>query len=543
MQRIPTDNNEHENGFAGLSLRQQELLRYKAQMKNKSVARAVRMKSAAETVPALVRDGLIILGVTFLLLSLLFVNHAKALDASDQTLADLADKLQNAVVNISTSQKVKSPFGENGRKGLPPKLPKGLPFEKFFKDYFDEKNQQNQSQRVSSLGSGFVIDPTGLIVTNNHVIKGADEIFINFVDGSKLKVDKVIGVDTKTDLALLKVTPKKPLTAVPFGSSKQARVGDWVMAIGNPFGLGGTVTVGIVSAKDRDINSGPYDEFIQTDAAINRGNSGGPLFNMKGEVIGVNTAIISPSGGSIGIGFSVPSDTVVNVVDQLKKYGETRRGWLGVLIQKVTPEIAKGFGMEKPEGALVARVTKDGPADKAGFEPGDIILNFDGNYVKSSRELPKIVALTPVEKTVEVKVIRSGKEMNLKVVVERLEVAEKTKIDLNNPEQDEEQNNEAEVLGLSLSDITPQLRRQFRVKKNVKGVLITKVAPGSKAQEKGLQAGNVIVEVMQEPVNTVSDVTSKIENLQKANRKNVILYVARGNGEFGFIALPSSPAG
>lgn len=472
-----------------------------------------------------------------MLVGYLMISGLQARTNDDQTLADLAATLQDSVVNISTSQKVKNNLAERFRR----KLPKGLPFEKFFKE-FEEENNKNQSRRVSSLGSGFVIDPSGLIVTNNHVIKGADEIFINFVDGSKLKVDKVIGVDAKTDLALLKVTPSKPLKAIKFGSSDAARVGDWVMAIGNPFGLGGTVTVGIVSAKNRDINSGPYDEFIQTDAAINRGNSGGPLFNMVGEVIGVNTAIISPSGGSIGIGFSVPSDTVVNVIEQLQKYGETRRGWLGVLIQKVTPDIAEGFGLTKAEGALVAKVTEGGPAAEAGFEVSDIIIEFDGHQVKSSRVLPKIVALTPVDKEVDVKVMRQGQLKTLSVKIARLEEAEKKNANFT-PGSELDEPKTVEFMGLTLSPITGELRRKFRIDNKTNGVVITKVNPSSQAAEKGLRAGYVIVEVMQQPVNTPQDVIDKVEMVKKSNKENAILFISRGNGEFGFVALPSKTQG
>src|SRR5262245_54078610 len=272
------------------------------------------------------------------------------------SVAPVAEKLIDAVVNISTSQTMKGP------EGVPlPRVPKGAPFEEFFEDFFNRRGGRSPADRkVSSLGSGFVIDgKEGLVVTNNHVIDGADEIIVNFHDGSKLKVDKVLGKDTKTDLALLKVSPKKPLPSVAFGGSTKMRVGDWVMAIGNPFGLGGSVTVGIISAKQRDINSGPYDDFLQTDAAINKGNSGGPLFNMDGEVIGVNTAIISPTGGSIGIGFAVPSDTAVAVIDQLRQFGETRRGWLGVKIQSITDELADTLGVQDNTGALVASVTTD----------------------------------------------------------------------------------------------------------------------------------------------------------------------------------------
>jgi serine protease Do len=299
---------------------------------------------------------------------------AQAFQNGPQSVAPLAKKLVDAVVNIATSQTVKGP------SGVPlPKVPKGAPFEDFFDDFFNKRGGvPHNDRKISSLGSGFVIDgKEGLIVTNNHVIDGAEEIDINFHDGSTLKVDKVIGRDTKSDLALLKVTPKKPLTDVKFGSSAQIDVGDWVMAIGNPFGLGGSVSLGIISAKSRDINSGPYDDYLQTDAAINKGNSGGPLFNMDGDVIGVNTAIISPTGGSIGIGFAVPSDTVANVIDQLKQYGEVRRGWLGVKIQSITDDIAETLGLPESDGALVAAVTPDSPASKAGLEAGDVILKFD----------------------------------------------------------------------------------------------------------------------------------------------------------------------
>ena len=277
------------------------------------------------------------------------------------SVADVAEGLQDAVVNISTTQTLKG-SAESTPSGPGPK---GSPFEEFFDDFFDDEEKDGLPRKVSSLGSGFVIDPSGLIVTNNHVIEGADEIIINFTDGTKLKVAKILGHDPKTDLALLKVEPKKPLKAVTFGDSSKMRVGDWVMAIGNPFGLGGSVTVGIISATKRDINAGPYDDFLQTDAAINRGNSGGPLFNMDGQVIGVNTAIISPTGGSIGIGFAVPSNSAVQVVDQLKQYGETRRGWLGVHVQNVTDEIAASLGLQEPKGALVANVSPDSPAAAA----------------------------------------------------------------------------------------------------------------------------------------------------------------------------------
>jgi serine protease Do len=337
------------------------------------------------------------------------------------SVAPVAEKLIEAVVNISTKQTLK------GAEGVPlPKVPKGAPFEEFFDDFFDRKGGKSPERKVTAQGSGFVIDgKEGLIVTNNHVIDGADEILINFNDGSKLKVDKILGKDSKTDLALLKVTPKRPLEQVAFGSSAKLKVGDWVMAIGNPFGLGGSVSVGIISAKQRDINTGPYDDFLQTDAAINKGNSGGPLFNMDGEVVGVNTAIISPSGGSIGIGFSVPSDSAVVVLDQLRQYGETRRGWLGVNVQTVTEDLAESYGVREGTGARVASVATDGPAAKAGIQQDDVIVKFDGKDVTSMRGLPRLVSQTPIGKEVEIEVSRKGQRRMFKVTIGRLVEAAK----------------------------------------------------------------------------------------------------------------------
>ncbi|MEC9400931.1 MAG: Do family serine endopeptidase, partial [Pseudomonadota bacterium] len=338
------------------------------------------------------------------------------------SVADLAEGLADAVVNISTAQTVQ------GRRSVPmPQVPEGSPFQEFFEEFFNRQNRDDdQPRRVQSLGSGFVIDgEAGIIITNNHVIEGADEITANFNDGTKLKAT-LLGTDEKTDLAVLQVEPTTPLKAVSFGDSDAIRVGDWVMAIGNPFGLGGTVTVGIVSARNRDINSGPYDNFIQTDASINRGNSGGPLFDMEGNVIGINTAIISPSGGSIGIGFAIPANTAMNVIDQLRKFGETRRGWLGVRIQEVTDEIADSLAMDKAMGALVAGVTDDGPAAKAKIEPGDVIIKFDGKDVDTMRELPRMVAETEIGKEVEVTVLRKGEEVAISVILEQLVETEVT---------------------------------------------------------------------------------------------------------------------
>ncbi len=360
-----------------------------------------------------------IAGLALVLAALIALPFAAQAQKGPQSVSGVADKLIDAVVNISTSQTVKGP------QGVPlPRVPKGSPFEEFFEEFFNRRgggNRGNSDRKVSSLGSGFVINgKEGLIVTNHHVIEGADEIIVNFHDGSKLKVDKVLGKDTKTDLALLKVTPKTPLKEVKFGSSEGMKVGDWVMAIGNPFGLGGSVTVGIISAKQRDIQSGPYDDFLQTDAAINKGNSGGPLFNMDGDVIGVNTAIISPTGGSIGIGFAVPSDTASVVIDQLREFGETRRGWLGVKIQTVTEELAETLGVRENTGALVASVTPDSPAQKGGVQAGDVIMKFNGKDVSTMRGLPRFVAQTPIGKAVELEVLRKGQRLKLNVTVGRL---------------------------------------------------------------------------------------------------------------------------
>jgi len=465
------------------------------------------------------------------------------------SVADLAEGLLDSVVNISTSQTVE------GTRGMPaPQTPEGLPFQEFFNDFFKKpkggSDAEPPKRRVQSLGSGFVVDASGIIITNNHVIEDADEIVANFSDGSKLTAT-LLGKDDKTDIAVLQVkpNPQKPLKALRFGDSDKMRVGDWVMAIGNPFGLGGTVTIGIVSARNRDINSGPYDDFIQTDAAINRGNSGGPLFNMDGEVIGINTAIISPSGGSIGIGFAIPSDAALHVVDQLRKYGETRRGWIGVRIQQVTDEIASSLSMGPARGALVAGVTEKGPAAEAKIEPGDVIISFNGKPITEMRDLPRLVADTSIDDVVDVVVVRKGAEVTLKVKVGRMTEAAEAAADAEAkdvpggpdmpvpPEPDKPLVAPGPTLGLILSKLTDALRSQYSISKDVNGVVVTSVAPGSSAAEKGILPGEVVVEIGQEPVEKPEDVTARIAALKKEGQSVAQLLIANAAGELRFVTI------
>src|SRR5271154_2008489 len=391
-----------------------------------------------------------------------------------ENIADVAEQVIDAVVNISTSQKV------DARVSGMPDLPPGSPMEEFFDEFFKNRrgqgggdNPDRAPRRINSLGSGFIIDPSGIVVTNNHVIADADGISGILTDGTKLKAD-LVGKDTKADLAVLRVHYDKPLKAVKFGDSDKLRLGEWVIAIGNPFSLGGTVTAGIVSARNRDINSGPYDNYIQTDAAINRGNSGGPLFSLNGEVIGVNTAIISPSGGSIGIGFAVPSNTAMPVINQLRDFGEMRRGWLGVRIQQVTDDIAESLSIKPPRGALVAGVDDKGPAKPGGIEPGDVVVKFDGHDIKEMRDLPRTVADTPVGKQVDVVVIRKGKEETHKVKVGRLEDGEKVAAaDAKKDAPPEQKSVVQKTLGLELSSLTDDVRKKFKIRDTIKGVAVT----------------------------------------------------------------------
>jgi serine protease Do len=460
-----------------------------------------------------------------LMITLVPVTQAVARGAPE-SFADLAEKLSPSVVNISTSQMVTPPARPRG-----PQLPENSPFRDLFPDLFGDQGGEQAPRRASSLGSGFVISADGFIVTNNHVIDGADEIKANFPDGTSLSA-VLIGTDPKTDIALLKVTPDAPLPFVTFGDSNASRVGEWVLAIGNPFGLGGSVSAGIISARNRDINAGPYDDFIQTDAAINRGNSGGPLFNMDGQVIGVNTAIISPSGGSIGIGFSVPSAIASKVVKQIQEFGGTRRGWLGVQIQSVTDELAEGLGLSDARGALVSGVVAAGPAADAGIEIGDVIRKFDGKDVDQMRDLPRMVAEADVGGSVRVVVWRKGESLTLKVKLGLLE--EEVPAAAAAPAA--EQMPEATVLGLTLGPITPARREAFGIAEDIEGVLVTDVDVAGPAAAKGVKAGDVIVEVAQEAVATPEDVAAKVKAAEEGGRRTVLLLI-HTEGELRFIAV------
>lgn len=421
---------------------------------------------------------------------------------------------------------------------LPPdmQLPPGSPFEQFFHDYMDKQKNSTHKHKATALGSGFIIDPNGYIVTNNHVIEDADEITVILQDDTNLTAT-LVGRDKKTDLALLKVVTKKPLPAVAWGDSDKARVGDWIIAIGDPYGLGGTVTAGIISARSRDINSGPYDEYLQTDAPINRGNSGGPMFNMDGDVIGVNTAIFSPSGGSIGIGFAIPASLAKNVIDQLRDHGHIRRGWLGIRIQAVTQDIADSLGLDKSRGALISSVTPDGPAAKAGIQAGDVILNFDGKEVPEMRRLPLMVAETEADKTVNVTVFRKGEKIELKIKVGELSVKEEAEDKKDVPEEKAPiapNADKIDELGISAAPLTDALRLKFEVKKDIKGIIVTNVSSEGMAADQGIEAGDVISEAAQQEVKTPKDLIDQIKQAKKGtkplllliNRKDDLRYVA-----------------
>lgn len=451
-----------------------------------------------------------------------------AAQARPDSFADLAEQISPSVVNITTSTVVE---GRTGPQGI---VPEGSPFEDFFREFQDRQGNSDRPRRTSALGSGFVISADGFVVTNNHVIEGADEILVEFFEGDELPA-KVIGTDPNTDIALLKVESDEPLKFVEFGDSDTARVGDWVLAMGNPLGQGFSVSSGIVSARNRAL-SGSYDDYIQTDAAINRGNSGGPLFNMNGDVIGVNTAILSPNGGSIGIGFSMASNVVTRVVAQLQEYGETRRGWLGVRIQNVTEDMVEAVdGLETASGAMVTDVP-EGPAMDAGMQAGDVIMTFDGASVADVRALVRRVGNTTVGKAVDVIVLRGGEEVTLQVTLGRREEAEGA-VPASQPVPEvEDEPVEKELLGLTLTPLNDALREELGGSDDLEGLVVKSVDESSKAYEKGLRAGDVLTEASHQKLRSVGDFEARIDDVREAGRKSVLLLVRRA-GEPRFVAL------
>ena len=461
--------------------------------------------------------------ITIFLFQLSFLNTLSARPAPD-SFADLAEKLMPSVVNISTTQTIKTT-----NNPFPFQFPPGSPFEEMFKDF-----NQPTERKASSLGSGFIVDKEGTVITNNHVINNAEDIVVRV--GEKEYKAKIVGADPYMDIAVLKIESKDTFTPVKFGDSDKARVGDWVMAIGNPFGLGGTVTAGIISARNRDINLTRYDDFIQTDASINQGNSGGPLFNMDGDVVGINTAIIAPNqSGSIGIGFAIPSNAASSVIDQLVKFGETKRGWLGVRIQEVTKEIADVEKLKNTEGALVASVGEKSPAEKAGLQPGDIILKFDGQKIDTMRTLPKLVSRTEVGKTVELEIWRDKKLITKKLTLGRLESSEDFKAE-NKPINPKKEESEIEVLKITVRDVSPQDIESRKLDKKTEGVVILEI--GSKSPLTGLlQAGDIILEVQKNKVSSADDLNKQIETINKKGEQTLLLTIINNNNQRRYLGV------
>ena len=442
--------------------------------------------------------------------------------AVPDSFADLAEKLMPSVVNISTTQTVKTT-----QNAFPFQFPPGSPFGEMFKDF-----EQPKERKASSLGSGFIIKEDGIVITNNHVIANAEDILVRV--GEKEFKAEVVGADPYMDIAVLKMDTKDKFTTVKFGDSDNARVGDWAVAIGNPFGLGGTVTAGIISARNRDINLTRYDDFIQTDASINQGNSGGPLFNLKGEVIGINTAIIAPGqSGSIGIGFAIPANAASNVIDQLIEFGETKRGWLGVRIQEVTKEIAEVEKLKKPAGALVASVGQNSPADKAGIKAGDIILEFDGKKIDTMRTLPKVVANTKVGKSVELKIWRNKKSINKKLVLGRLESSEEFKEKKTKTVTKE---NEIETLKITVREITDEDINSRNLDKKTTGVVIVNIANKSPLANL-LRVNDIIIEVQKTQVKNYSDLNRIVEAIFKKGEKTLLLTVINNNNRRRYLGV------
>ena len=462
--------------------------------------------------------------------------------SAPESFADLAEHVSPAVVNISVVQTARPELMRQPDQ----ELPENFPGREFFERFFDREAPQQMpgtprpGQRPSGVGSGFIIDPQGYVVTNNHVVDGAGEITVTLADGDSFRAN-LIGTDAKTDLALLKVDAEAPLPAVSFGDSDEVRPGDWVMAVGNPFGLGGSVTAGIVSARGRDINAGPYDDFIQTDAAINRGNSGGPMFDLNGAVIGVNTAIYSPNGGSVGIGFAIPSNSAKQVVEQLRDKGFVERSWLGVRVQMVSDSMAEGFGLKDARGALIASVMPGSPAARAGLKAGDVILSWDGEEIDDMRDLPRLVAATPVGEAVDIELWRNRGETDMTVTTAAL---------------DEEPQQQASIVaegglpsnavalgetGLTVADLTDEARQRLGLDADVEGVVIEHVEPGSPAERQGLQVGDVIQSIDMEAIASTGDASKAVERLREAGDR-VATVLAWRSGNASFFALPLSVA-
>src|SRR5467141_265204 len=472
---------------------------------------------------------------------LLMVTTSSRGDAPQETpfaevFAQLAAKLVGGVVNISTTQVTAAPIPKGGPEAQLPGP--GAPLDEFFRDFFGEKGAPGApnppTSRLASLGSGFIIDPSGLIVTNNHVIANAEQIAVTLSDDTTLQAE-IVGRDTVSDLALLKIEPKAPLPAGAWGDSTKAKVGDWVLAIGNPFGLGGTVTYGIISATARDIHSSPYDDFLQTDASINRGNSGGPMFNLTGEVIGINTAIFSPSGGSIGIGFAIPSASARPIIDQLRATGKVERGWIGARIQPVTEEIAEAVGLDRSRGAMIATVDPASPAAQAKLQPGDVILAYDSKPIDRSRQLPRLVADTAPDTLVKLSMWRDGKDQEVEIKVAALN-SNRPASPPPEPEKPKPPPS-IDALGLKLAKPTAELRKQFSLPDTTKGAVITEVPQNGPGATQGLRPGDLVIAVGHESVGSLEELQQKVAAARKNGRKNVILRVER-EGNTRFIALP-----
>ncbi|MBM3585165.1 MAG: Do family serine endopeptidase [Alphaproteobacteria bacterium] len=450
-----------------------------------------------------------------------------------ESFADLAEQLMPAVVNIATSQLMQ-------QSDMPemPQFPEGSPFKEFFEEFFNQQRQRNgeePTRRATSLGSGFIIDAAGYVVTNNHVIAEADEIKVVLNDDTELKAE-VVGRDPKTDLALLKVESEKSLPFVSFGDSDTVRVGDWVLAIGNPFGFGNTVTAGIISARSRDLDAGPYDDFLQTDAPINRGNSGGPLFNLDGKVIGINTAIFSPSGGSVGIGFATPARLAEHVIGQLRQSGRVQRGWLGVRIQSVDEDIAEGFGLSEPTGALVASVTAGGPAEQAGIVAGDVIVSFDGKPIPTMRMLPRVVAETDVGKAVKVEIVRQGERLTFDVTLGEMPADDELAALEAGPEVAPSAPQAVEALGMTLGDLTEEAKAQYGLDPGATGAVVTAVDPNSAAAAAAIAEGDLIMDVQQRRIAVAADVARIVDEAKAGAAKKIVVLVDRA-GDRRFVAL------